>query len=97
MRRPMILGCEHEDITDRYKDEGDRGVRLEASNEVPGSEMIARKLKELVEANELVFQTIDILKGGCVYCEFVPIDGGAIEEPHTYIECFLAEANQVGY
>jgi hypothetical protein len=44
----MIPGCEH-------KDKGDGRVRLEASNEVPGSEMIARKLKELVEANELVF------------------------------------------
>lgn len=59
--------------------------------------MIVGKLKELVEADELVFQTIDILKGGCVYCEFVPIDGGAKEEPHTYVECFLAVANQVGY
>jgi hypothetical protein len=54
-------------------------------------------LKELVEADELVFQVMDILKSGCAYCEFVPIDGGAGEEPHTYAECFPAEANRVGY
>jgi hypothetical protein len=40
---------------------------------------------------------MDILKGGCIYCEFVPINGGAKEEPHTYAECFPAVANQVGY
>lgn len=97
VRRPMIPGCEHEEITDKCKDEGDRGVGPEASNEVPGSEMIARKLKDLVEADELVFQAMDILKGGCVYCEFVPIDGGATEEPHTYTECSPAVGNQVGY
>jgi hypothetical protein len=48
VRRPMILGYE-------YKDEGDSGVRLEASNEVLGSEIIVRKLKELVEVDKLVF------------------------------------------
>jgi hypothetical protein len=47
--------------------------------------MIRGKLKELAEADELVFQTMDILKGGCVYCEFVRIDGGAEEDAHIYI------------
>ncbi len=59
--------------------------------------MIAGKLRELVEADKLVFQTIDILKGGCIYCEFVPINRGAKEELYMYIECFLVVANQVGY
>ena len=59
--------------------------------------MITGKLKELVEADELVFQIIDILKGGYIYYEFIPINGKAKEEPYTYIECFLAVANQVGY
>jgi hypothetical protein len=97
LRRPRAPGQEHEESTDKYRNEVDSEIGQEASNEVRGSEMIAGKLQELVEADELVFQTMDILKGGCIYCEFVPIDGGAKEEPHTYAECFPAVANQVGY
>jgi hypothetical protein len=59
--------------------------------------MIASKLKELVKANELVFRVIDILKGKCVYCKFIPVNRGAKEELHIYIRCFLIEANWVGY
>jgi hypothetical protein len=59
--------------------------------------MIAGRLKELVEADELVFQVIDILKGGYMYCKFIPIYGGAREEPHIYAECSPAKANNVGY
>jgi hypothetical protein len=55
--------------------------------------MIIGKLKELIKANKLIFQTMDILKGGCVYYKFIPINKGAKEEPHTYIKCFLAVAN----
>jgi hypothetical protein len=75
----------------------DSEVGQEASNEVRGSEIITGKLRELVEADKLVFQTMDILKGGYIYCKFIPIDGGAKEEPYMYAECFLAVANQVGY
>jgi hypothetical protein len=51
--------------------------------------MITGKLRELIEADKLVFQTIDILKGGYIYYEFIPIDGEAKEEPYIYIEYFL--------
>lgn len=37
------------------------------------------------------------INNGCVYCKFVPIHGGAGEEPHSYAECLAAEANGVGY
>jgi hypothetical protein len=93
LRRPRAPGYQHKGIRDEVGSEAEQ----EASNEVRGSEMIASRLKELVEEDELVFQAMDVLKGGCVYCEFVPIDGGAGEEPHTYAECFAAEANDVGY
>jgi hypothetical protein len=86
-----------EEPRDKYRDEVDSEAGQEASQEVRGSEIITSKLKELVEANELVFQTIDILKSRCVYCEFIPINGGAQEELYTYIGCFLAKANRVGY
>ena len=59
--------------------------------------MIAGKLRELVEADKLVFQTMDILKGGYVYYEFVPINGRAKEESYIYIEYFPVVANQVDY
>ncbi len=73
MHRPRALGQEYEEIIDKYRNEVDSEVGQEASNKVRGSEMITGKLRELVKVDELVFQTIDILKGGCVYCEFVPI------------------------
>jgi hypothetical protein len=97
LRRPRAPGQEHEESTDKYRNEVDSEVRQEANNKIRGNKMIAGKLQELVEADKLVFQTIDILKGGCIYCEFVPIDRRAKEKPHTYAECFPAVANQVGY
>ena len=76
LRRPRTPGRAYAEIRDACRDEVDSEAGQEASDEVRGSEMIAGKLKELVEADELVFHAMDILKGGCVYCEFVPIDGG---------------------
>jgi hypothetical protein len=93
LRRPGVAGYQHKERGGEVDSTAEEG----ASNEVRGSEMIAGRLKELVEADELVFQVMDILKGGCVYCEFIPIHGGAGEEPHTYAECSPAEANDVGY
>jgi len=97
MRRPRTAGGERKEPRDKHRDKVDSEVGQEASQEVWGSEIIASKLKELVKADELVFQTMDILKGGYVYCEFIPINGGAQEEPHTYAGYFLAKANGVGY
>jgi hypothetical protein len=55
LRRPRAPGQEHEESTDKCGNEVDSEVGQEASNEVRGSEMIAGKLQELVEADELVF------------------------------------------
>jgi hypothetical protein len=77
LRKLKVLRREYKEIRNEYKDDINSKVKQEASNEVYSSEMIADKLKELVEDNELVFQVIDILKGGCVYCEFIPVDRGA--------------------
>jgi superfamily II DNA helicase RecQ len=55
LRRPRAPGQEHEEITDKCRNEVDSEVGQETSNEVRGSEMIAGKLRELVEADELVF------------------------------------------
>jgi hypothetical protein len=97
LRRPRVLGQEHEEITDKYRNKINNEIKQEVSNEIRGNKMITGKLRELVEADKLVFQTIDILKGGCIYCEFVPINRGAKEELYMYIECFLVVTNQVGY
>ena len=59
--------------------------------------MITSKLKELVEVDELVFQTIDILKGKYIYYEFISINKGAQEELYIYTKYFLAKANRVSY
>jgi len=59
--------------------------------------MITGKLRELIEADELVFQTMDILKDRYIYCEFIPINGGAKEESHIYTEYFPVVINQVDY
>ena len=59
--------------------------------------MITGKLRELIEVDELIFQTIDILKGGYIYYKFIPINRGAKEELHIYIEYFPVVANQVDY
>ena len=59
--------------------------------------MIIGKLKKLVEVDELVFQTIDILKNKCIYYEFIPINEEAKEELYMYTEYFSAIANQVDY
>jgi hypothetical protein len=40
---------------------------------------------------------MDILKGGCVYCELVDINSGETEELYKYVECFLAKVKSVGY
>jgi hypothetical protein len=55
LHRPRILGHRHEEIGDQYKDKVDSEAGQEASKKVRGSEIIASKLKELVEADELVF------------------------------------------
>jgi hypothetical protein len=55
------------------------------------------KLRELVEADELVFQIMNILKSGYIYYEFVPINRGAKEELYIYIKYFLVIINQVDY
>jgi hypothetical protein len=48
MCKLIILKCKH-------KDKGDSKVKLKANNEVLSNEMIVKKLKELVEANKLIF------------------------------------------
>jgi hypothetical protein len=55
LRKLKVLGREHKEIRNEYRDDVNSKVRQEASNEVYSSEMIADKLKELVEDNELVF------------------------------------------
>ena len=50
--RPRTAEYQHEGIRD---EEADSKAEQEASNEVRGSEMITGRLKELVEADELVF------------------------------------------
>jgi hypothetical protein len=55
LHRPRVLGREHEEIRNEYRDDVNSKVRQEASNEVYSSEMITDKLKELVKDNELVF------------------------------------------
>jgi hypothetical protein len=97
LRRPTALGYQNEEIRGEYNDAVSSEAAPETSREVRGSQMIAGRLKELAEADELVFQAMDVLKGGCVYCEFDRIDGRAHEQPHPYAECFAAEADRVGY
>jgi hypothetical protein len=75
----------------------DSKAEQKASNKIQGNKRIISKLKELVKADELVFETIDILKNRCVYCEFIPIDSRTGEKPYIYIECLLAETNRVEY
>jgi hypothetical protein len=55
LHRPRVLGREHEEIRNEYRDDVNSKVRQEASNEVYSSKMITNKLKELVKDNELVF------------------------------------------
>jgi hypothetical protein len=55
LRKPRVLGREHKEIRSEYKDNMNSKVGQEASNEVYSSEMIADKLKELVEDDKLVF------------------------------------------
>ena len=97
LHRPRVPGQEYKEITDKYGNKVNSEIGQEASNEVRNSEIITGKLRELVEADELVFQTMDILKGGYIYCEFIPINGGAKEELYIYTEYFPAIANQVDY
>lgn len=40
---------------------------------------------------------MDILKRGCIYCEFVPMDGGVGEEPHIYADCAAVAASPASY
>jgi hypothetical protein len=51
LRRPRVAGYQHEE----RGDEVDSKAEQDVSNEVRGSEMITGRLKELVEADELVF------------------------------------------
>jgi hypothetical protein len=55
LRRPRAPGQEHKESTDKCRNKMDSKIRQEASNEIRGSEMIAGKLQELVEADKLVF------------------------------------------
>jgi hypothetical protein len=53
--RSRVPGQEYKESIGKCRNKVDSKVGQEASNEVQGSEMIAGKLKELVEVNELVF------------------------------------------
>jgi hypothetical protein len=75
----------------------DNKAEQKASNEIQGNKKITSRLKKLVEADELVFEAMDILKSRCVYYEFVPINNRTGEEPYIYTKCLLAETNRVEY
>jgi hypothetical protein len=49
------LRQEYKEIINKCKNKVDSKVRQEASNKVRGNKMIIGKLKELVEANKLIF------------------------------------------
>jgi hypothetical protein len=55
LRRPRVLGQEYEENTDKCRNKMDSKVGQETSNKIRGSKIIAGKLQELVEADELVF------------------------------------------
>jgi hypothetical protein len=93
--QPRVIG--YEGIRNECEDEMDSKAEQKASNEIQGNKRIISKLKELVKADELIFETIDILKNKCIYCEFVPIDSRTGEKPYIYIEYLLAETNRVEY
>jgi len=95
--RPRVPGQEYKENIGKYRNKVDNKVRQEVNNKVRDSEMIIRKLKKLIKINELVFQTIDILKDRYIYYKFIPINRKAKEEPYIYIKYFLVIANQVGY
>ena len=74
LHRPRVPKQKYKEITDKYKNEVNSKVKQETSNEVQNSEIITGKLRKLIKTDELVFQTIDILKDRYIYYEFIPIN-----------------------
>lgn len=70
-----------------------KGLNIKQEPE-SGSQAIARRLEELVEADEMVFQVMDRLKRQCLFCELIHGDSNQV---HKYEECPVAVSKQCGY
>ena len=68
----------------------DTDVDDEKDEEIPGSQLVAARLRKMVEANKRVIQAMDKFKHECVFYKLIRIDSGAFKEPHIFQNYILA-------
>lgn len=65
--------------------------------EISGSQLIAGKLRQGIEADELMFRVMDEFQHGCIFCRLVREDGEGLDGPHSYQSCVAAFQHQCHY